>query len=66
MKAFITITAEDRATGDGKVVYKDSAGQEYLGKPIDAPVGTLICVEITNTPMPDGYYHIVRFLLRGD
>lgn len=65
MKAFITISAEDRTFGDGKVIYKDAGGREYLGKPIHAPIGKLICVEITNTPMTDGYYHIVRILPHG-
>lgn len=64
MKVFITISAEDRAFGDGNVIYRDAGGREYLGKPIDAPAGTLIAVEITSTPMPDGYYHIVRALPR--
>ena len=64
MKAFITIQKDDVALGAGKVVYNDSEGKECLGRPLTAPVGTRIVVEITNTPMEDGYYHIVRVLSR--
>lgn len=60
MKTFIKITADERAFGNGEVVYKDAQGNECLGKQISAPIGRLVCVEISNSPLEDGFYHIVK------
>lgn len=60
MKTFIKIAANDEALGNGKMLYSDSEGNQYLGSAINAPIGSIVCVEVSSGKREDGHVHIVK------
>lgn len=60
MKTFIKIAADDEGLGNGQMLYRDSEGNQYLGRAINAPIGSVVCVEVSSGKMQDGFVHIVK------
>lgn len=60
MKTFIKTAADDEVLGNGQVLYRDSEGNQYRGRAINAPIGSVVCVEVSSGKMEDGYFHIVK------
>jgi hypothetical protein len=44
------------------MIHKDEQGKLFLGPPISVAHGETIIVEVSNTPLEDGYYHIIKVI----
>lgn len=63
MKYFIKIEESRWVSGSNtKMIHKDEQGRLFLGPPISVDHGETIIVEASNTPLKDGYYHIINVI----
>ena len=63
MKYFLKIKESRWVSGSNtKMIHKDEQGRLFLGPPIILTQGEIIIVEATNTPLEDGFYHIIRVI----
>lgn len=63
MKYFIKIEESRWISGSNtKMIHKDEQGRLFLGPPISVAYGKTIIVEASNTPLEDGYYHIIKVI----
>ena len=47
-----------------KWIHKDEQGREFLGGAINVAQGQTIIVEASDTPLEDGFYHIIKVIGR--
>jgi hypothetical protein len=45
---------------DAKVIYEVEGGFQFMGPPMGYAANEPITVEVSDEPMPDGYYHIIK------
>ena len=65
MKHFLKIKDYHWASGSTKkMIYIDDKGDSFLGRPYNVTVGETIFVEISNRPLEDGHYHIIKLVRR--
>ena len=65
MKYFVKIEESRWVPGSNtKMIHKDEQGRLFLGPPISVAHGETIIVEASNTPLEDGYYHIIKVIGR--
>jgi hypothetical protein len=65
MKYFIKIQESHWVSGsNNKMIHKDKQGKLFLGPPLDVALGETIIVEASDTPLEDGYYHIIKVIGR--
>ena len=63
MKYFIKIEESFWVPGSNtKMIHKDEQGKLFLGSPISFAHGETIMVEASDTPLEDGYYHIIKVI----
>lgn len=60
MKDFIEIQESKWLPGNKKMIYKDKHGKTFIGPPIEYTIGETSIVEVSEGPMEDGYYHIIK------
>ena len=63
MKYSIKIVESRWVSGsDTKMIHKDQQGKLFLGAPISVAHGKTVILEATDTPLEDGYYHIIKVI----
>ena len=63
MKYFIKIVESRWVPGsNNKMIHEDEQGRLFLGPPISNADGETVIVEASNSPLEDGYYHIVKVI----
>ena len=63
MKYFIKIIESRWVPGSNtKMIHKDEQGRLFLGPPISNTNDVIVVVEASNSPLEDGYYHIVKVI----
>jgi len=63
MKYFLKIIDSRWVSGSNtKMIHKDENGRLFLGPPIDVVHGKTTIVEASDTPLGDGYYHIIKVI----
>lgn len=63
MKYFIKKVESRWVSGSNtKMIHKDQQGRLFLGPPISVAHGETVIFEATDTPLEDGYYHIIKVI----
>jgi hypothetical protein len=63
MKYFIKIVESRWVSGSNtKMIHKDQQGRLFLGPSISVVHGKTVILEATDTPLEDGYYHIIKVI----
>ena len=63
MKYFIKIVESRWVSGSNtKMIHKDQQGRLFLGTSISVAYGKTVILEATDTPLEDGYYHIIKVI----
>jgi len=63
MKYSIKIVESRWVSGSNtKMIHKDQQGRLFLGLSISVAHGKTVILEATDTPLEDGYYHIIKVI----
>ena len=61
MRYFIRILESSRVKGSRtEMIHKDEQGRLFLGPRISNANGLIVVVEASDSPLEDGYYHIIK------
>lgn len=63
MKYSIKIVKRRWVSGSNtKMIHEDQQGRLFLGPPISVAHRKTVILEATDTPLEDGYYHIIKVI----